>query len=232
MKLAIVITTYQKPNGLTPPLLKRAIESVKNQTYQDYTLIIIGDKYEDNNEFELICNSSGLGNKIIYHNLPYAKEREKYPLGSQELWNAGGANAMNYGIDLSLSLGLKYVCHLDHDDYWHPQHLETIYNTLSQIEDASVVNTCSTYFDSYLPCIELDHEITPSKVKAGGLIHSSVCINHKLIPLKYRDVYAETGKIFPSDADLWERIREYAEKNNLKTYQIASLTCYHPSEQT
>ena len=48
MKLGIIIPTYQKLNGSTPTLLKRAVESVKNQTYQDYTLIIIGDKYEDN----------------------------------------------------------------------------------------------------------------------------------------------------------------------------------------
>ena len=83
MKLGIVIATYQRFDGSTPTLLKRAIESVKDQTHQDYTLIVIGDKYEDNKEFENICNSAGLKDKIIYENLPYAKEREKYPIGSQ-----------------------------------------------------------------------------------------------------------------------------------------------------
>ena len=70
MKLGIVIATYQRFDGSTPALLKRAIESVKNQTHQDYTLIVIGDKYEDNNEFENICKDADLKDKIVYENLP------------------------------------------------------------------------------------------------------------------------------------------------------------------
>ena len=232
MKLGIVITTYQKSDGSTPTLLKRAIESVKNQTYQDYTLIIIGDKYEDNNEFEAICNSFELGDKIVCKNLPYAQEREKYPLGSKKLWSAGGVNARNYGIDLSLSLGLEYICHLDHDDYWHPQHLEIINYVIKETKDASFINTCSTYFDVHLPKIKLTNEVILSHehIKPGNLVPSSVCINHKMIPLKYRDVFEETGKEYAADADLWIRIGELIKKNNLKTYCITSLTCFYNSE--
>jgi acetyltransferase-like isoleucine patch superfamily enzyme len=232
MKLGIIIATYQRFDGSTPTLLKRAIESVKDQTHQDYTLIVIGDKYEDNNEFENICNSAGLKDKIVYKNLPYAKEREKYPIGSQELWSSGGVNACNYGIELGLKLGLTYICHLDHDDYWHPQHLEIINYAIEETKDASFINTCSTYFNSYIPTVELTNEIIPSQVKPGGCVHSSVCINHKDIPLKYRDVYEETGKEYAADADLWIRIGKFASDNNLKTYQITSLTCFHPSERT
>ena len=232
MKLGIVIATYQKLDGSTPSLLKRAIESIKNQTYQDYTLIIIGDKYEDNNEFENICNDPDLKDKIIYKNLPYAKEREKYPMGSQELWSAGGVNARNCGIDLGLELGLTYICHLDHDDYWHPQHLEVINFAIENTNDTAFINTCSTYFGSYLPRFELTNEVISSHehIKPGNIVPSSVCINHKLIPLKYRDVFEETGKEFAADADLWVRIGEYIKNNNLKTYCITSLTCFYHSE--
>jgi virginiamycin A acetyltransferase len=232
MKIGIVIATYQRFDGSTSALLKRAIESVKNQTHQDYTLIVIGDKYEDNNEFESICKDSELKDKIIYKNLPYAKEREKYPIGSQELWSAGGVNARNHGIEVGLELGLTYICHLDHDDYWHPQHLEVINYTIEGTKDASFINTCSTYFNSHLPHVELTNEVIPSQVKPGGFVHSSVCINHKTIPLKYRDVYEETGKEYAADADLWKRIGDFVKENNLKTYQITSLTCFHPSERT
>ena len=41
MKLGILITTYQKLDGSTPDVLMRAINSIKNQTYQDYTLIVM-----------------------------------------------------------------------------------------------------------------------------------------------------------------------------------------------
>jgi acetyltransferase-like isoleucine patch superfamily enzyme len=230
MKLGILITTYQKSDGSTPEILTRAIESIKNQTYQDYTLIIIGDKYDDNNEFEIICRNAGLGDKLVFKNLPYAKEREKYPLGSKELWSSGGVNARNLGIDMGLELGLEYICHLDHDDYWHPQHLEIINHTIESTQDASVVHTCSTYFNSYLPPVELTNEIQPTEIKSGGLIHSSACINHKLIPLKYRDMFEETGKEYAADADMWNRVGEYIEQNNLKAYRITSLTCFHPTE--
>jgi len=232
MKIGIVIATYQKPDGSTPILLKRAIDSIKAQTHKDYILIIIGDKYDDNNEFESICNDKDLKDKIFYKNLPYAKERDKYPMGSQELWSAGGVNACNYGVKLALEKNLSYVCHLDHDDYWHPQHLELINSVIEQTKDASFISTCSTYFDSYLPRIELTNEVFLSQVKPGNFIHSSVCINHNKIPLLYRDVFEETGKEYAADADLWIRIGEFATKNKLKTYQISSLTCYHPSERT
>jgi len=232
MKLGIIIATYQKLDGSTPSLLKRAIESVKNQTHQDYTLIIIGDKYEDNNEFENICNDKDLKDKIVYKNLPNAKEREKYPIGSQELWSAGGVNARNYGIDLGLELGLSYICHLDHDDYWHPQHLEVINFAIENTNDTSFINTCSTYFNSYLPKIELTNEVIPSHehIRPGNLVPSSVCINHKIIPLKYRDVYQETGKELAADADLWLRLKEYVEDNSLKTHCITALTCFYDSK--
>ncbi len=230
MKIGIVIITYQRLDGSTPILLQRAIDSIKKQTHQDYTLIVVGDKYEDDNEFKNICNNTGLGNKIVFENLPYAKERDKYPLGSKELWSSGGVNARNYGIDIGLSLGLEYICHLDHDDYWHPQHLEVINYTIENIPESAVVNTCATYFGSHLPQVKLTNEVVPSEIKPGGLIHSSVCINHKKIPLKYRDVFEETGKECASDADLWGRIGVFVKENNLETYLITSLTCFHPTE--
>jgi len=232
MKLGIVIATYQKSDGSTPFLLKRAIESIKNQSYQDFTLIIIGDKYEDNDEFESICNDKDLEGKIIYENLSYAKEREKYSIGSKELWSSGGVNARNIGVDVGLNLGLEYLCHLDHDDYWHPQHLEVINHAIETTQDASFICTCSTYFNSHRPQVKLTNEIIPLEIKPGQQIHSSVCTNHKLIPLKYRDVYEETGKEYASDADMWERVGEYVKQNNLKTYLITSLTCFHPTEGT
>jgi glycosyltransferase involved in cell wall biosynthesis len=231
MKLGVVINTYQKSDNLTPPLLTRAINSVKEQTHQDYTLIIIGDKYEDNDEFESICYSSDLGDKLIFKNLPYAKEREKYPLGSDELWCSGGVNARNVGINIGLELGLGYICHLDHDDYWHPQHLEIINHAIKTIKDVGLVYTCGTYFGSYLPNVPLDNQIIETYPTPCNVIHSSVCINHSQIPLLYRDVYEEEGRCECGDIDMWLRISDYIEKNNLKSYLIKSLTCFHPTER-
>jgi acetyltransferase-like isoleucine patch superfamily enzyme len=231
MKLGIIITTYQRPNGSTPEVLKRAIESIKNQTHQDFFLIIIGDKYNNNDEFEYLCTlHEELKDKIYYENLPFAKEREKYAIGSKELWSSGGTYAYNYGIDVALKHGLTYVCHLDHDDYWHPQHLEIINHVINETKDASIVYTCSTYFSTYLPKVELKNTIELSDVIPGNVIHSAVCINHKDIPLKYRDVYEETGTEYAADGDYWKRVSVYMKEKNLKTYLATSLTCFHPTE--
>lgn len=230
MKLGIVITTYQKPDGTTPSLLSRALKSIEDQSHEDYTLVVIGDNYENIKEFESIHQSFNFKGDIIISNLPYAKEREKYPMGSKELWASGGVNARNEGVNICLDKGLEYICHLDHDDYWHPQHLEIINHTLELTRDAVVVNTCSTYFNSYLPNVKLNNEITPSDIKPGALIHSAVCINHRKIPLRYRDVFEETGKEFAADADMWIRVGKYVKDNNLNTYTVSSLTCYHLTE--
>ena len=56
MTFSIVIATYQRKNGTTPFYLKRAIDSVFSQTYKNFKIIIIGDRYEDNDEFNKICS--------------------------------------------------------------------------------------------------------------------------------------------------------------------------------
>jgi predicted O-methyltransferase YrrM len=56
-------------------------------------------------------------------------------------------------------------------------------------------------------------------------------MNFKKIPLRYRDIIEETGEIgLPADADLWERTRDFIEKNNLKSTFINILTCHHDEE--
>lgn len=231
MKLGIVITTYQKQDGTTPILLRRAIDSVVQQTHKDYQLIVVGDRYDDDSEFVEICATYQLVGRLIYYNLPLALERQKYAIGTRELWSSGGVNARNYGIDLALSLGLSYICHLDHDDYWHPQHLEIINHTIEATNNPSFIYTCGTYFDSYLPNVELNNEIVERLPTPAQTIHSSVCIDHRQVPIKYRDVYGETGICEPADADMWSRTSDYITLSGLKSYLVTSLTCYHPTEQ-
>ncbi len=174
MKLGILITTYQKPDGTTPSLLNRALKSIESQTHEDYIIIVVGDNYENNEELNSICQSFNFKGNILVSNLPYAKERDRYPIGSREWWASGGVNARNQGIDICLNEGVDYICHLDHDDYWHPQHLEVINHTIEVTKKTAVViNTCSTYFNSYLPKTKLTNEIIPSNIQPGTLIHSS-----------------------------------------------------------
>ena len=233
MKIGIVIPTYQKMDGTSPSLLTRALKSIKNQTHTDYRVFLIGDKYDNNNEFVELSTSIIDADKIYYENLLTAIEREKYEMGSEQLWSAGGVNASNYGIDKSINSGINYICHLDHDDYWENNHLDVINNVLENTQ-ASFVYTCANYTNSQiLPNVYIDNTFTfeNSIPMPTRLVHSATCVDYISIPLRYRDVFAETGAAYPADADMWHRIANYINENSLNSFLIKQVTCHHPTER-
>jgi glycosyltransferase involved in cell wall biosynthesis len=231
MKFSIVISTYQRDDKRTPELLKRTLDSVFNQTYKEFKVYLIGDKYENNSEIlELVSKYDS--NKLYFENLPYAKERDNYKDDKKALWSYGGVNATNHGILKSLKDGYEYICHLDHDDWWLEDHLEEIYKCIKNT-GALWVCTKSTHMSEnrFLPNQNTQNLYNIFLPKSSCLIHSSVCMNFKQIPLLYRDLYDLNKKVgLPADADLWERVRNYIESNNLKSYFINKLTCRHDEE--
>jgi hypothetical protein len=114
---------------------------------------------------------------------------------------------------------------------WSNDHLLEISKCI-EITNSDWICTKSKYLTHRtLPeinCLEFYTKFLP---KGKSLIHSSVCMNFKTIPLKYRDIFSETGVIGePADADLWDRCREYIYNNNLKSYLINKVTCFHEEE--
>ena len=226
---SIVITTYQRKDGSTPALLKRALDSVFNQDYKNFKIYVIGDKYEDNNEFESIFKDYPK-DKIYYENLPFAYERDRFT-DKWLIWKYAGCFANNYGINKSIIDGYEYVCHLDHDDEWYNNHLSSLNEAILKT-NALWLCTKSEYVQNrILPIVNTNLDITPFNPIPEGLIHSSTCINFKKIPLRHRNVFDETGKSgLPGDADLWLRISEYLVNNNLKGVLVNKVTCKHIEE--
>jgi len=231
MKLAIVTPTYQRSDNKTPYYLNRAIDALKRQTHTEFKYYLIGDKYENSTEFESFANFlTGVDHHMV--NLPVAKEREKYPLTDRRLWCCGGVNAYNHGIDLAMNDGYDWICHLDHDDYWSPDHLSVINLAIENIENAALVYTCAEHIkNQYLPRVPLDNKYFFHSPVPCNAIHSSVCINHRLLPLKYRDVYEETGQVVEADIDMWNRVTQHLSSNqNLKSVLYTKITCHHTEE--
>jgi glycosyltransferase involved in cell wall biosynthesis len=56
MKIAVIISTFRRGDGKTPELLKQTLSSVFNQTFKDFKLFLIGDNYENEEEFKEITN--------------------------------------------------------------------------------------------------------------------------------------------------------------------------------
>lgn len=96
--VSIILPTYNRAH-----LLSRAIQSVLDQTYQDFELIIVDDGSTDNTE-EIVKS--------------FNDERIKY------IWqgeNKGVSAARNTGIKMAKG---KYIAFQDSDDEWMPEKLE------------------------------------------------------------------------------------------------------------
>jgi glycosyltransferase involved in cell wall biosynthesis len=229
MNFSIVIATYQRKNGSTPFFLKRALDSIFAQDYNNFKVFVIGDRYEDNKEFIKICLSYDK-QRIYYENLPIAKERDKYT-DKLLIWKYGGCFANNYGINKSVKMGYEYVCHLDHDDEWEPNHLSSLKYGIEQTGSLWLCTKSLYTNGQVLPTTTQTEELIPFYPIPRGLIHSSVCINFKKIPLRHRNVYEETGVSgLAGDADLWYRMSEYLKKNNMHGCLINKITCKHIEE--
>jgi glycosyltransferase involved in cell wall biosynthesis len=233
MTLGITIHTYQRADGQTPQFLLRAIQSIVNQTYQNYKIFIVGDKYEDNQEFEDIINGFiEIADKIVYENLHFAHERDKYlGINNTALWNCGGANALNHANNLAKAHGITKVCHLDHDDVWLPNHLQLIADAIISKQSPAFIYTLSRYLHNpVFPEMVVDGQVLEYYPAYCSLIHSSIYMDLEQVHLPYRDLWAEEGRYFPSDGDMWERITAKCRAENLKSYVIRQVTSIHENE--
>jgi glycosyltransferase involved in cell wall biosynthesis len=97
---SIILPTYNRAH-----MISRAIESVINQTYDNWELIIIDDGSTDNTK-ELVRTYIDKDSRIKYH--------------YQE--NAERSAARNNGIKLAKG---EYICFLDSDDEFLSNHLKT-----------------------------------------------------------------------------------------------------------
>ena len=230
MKYGIVINTFYRKDGKTKEYITATLNSINSQTYKDYTVFLIGDKYEKESEFHEI-SSIIPRDKIVAINLPYAKERDKYINDIQKLHHTGGANARNIGIEIALLSGISYVLNLDHDDLWEPDHLENINRVVQAYPEAVFICTKATHIgDEVLPKINSHESIIEFYPVPCGIINSSTCINFSNIPFRYVDTYETLNRAEPSDAYLWVTLNSYMKQNGLKGYAYNKISCHHSKQ--
>lgn len=121
--VSVIMPTHGRPN-----FLKQSIESVLNQTYSNFELIVV----DDNSNKQLHIHTK----EIIDQYLP--NKHIKY---FHDGINRGGALARNKGIELSVG---EYITFLDDDDQYCPEKIEAQLNHLrSNNLDVSV---CDMFF--------------------------------------------------------------------------------------
>lgn len=117
MLVSAVITTYNRPQ-----LVRRAIRSALNQTWDSQQIIVVEDG--SNGGVEQWLTSEGLLERIQY-------ERHET--------NRGLAAARNTGLELADG---EYVAFLDDDDEWKPDFLMTLAGAMNHEEDGTAVAYC------------------------------------------------------------------------------------------
>jgi glycosyltransferase involved in cell wall biosynthesis len=233
-KYCIIMATYCRKNGKTPMYLKKSIESIINQSYHNWELIIIGDKYEPENELlEIISNFQDklIDNKIIY--LKNNKVEREYIKDRWNLWGCAGANSMNTGLKYARENQYKYYCHLDDDDYWLSNHLFELNKVYSKYPNCVFANTQSTYKDGFYPIHNEVNEIYPNNRMplSKRTIHSSFSFRMDIIPFYYFTQFEPVGIFLASDANMLDDIYYFIRKNpQYCSIYIPVLTCHHDFE--
>lgn len=115
-KISIVVPCYNVEKQI-----KRCIDSIKNQSYKNYEVLLIDDGSKDKTK------------EIIKTEIKNDK-RFKYLYKK----NGGVSSARNYGIEKSTG---KYLCFIDSDDYVEKDYLEELYKSL--IENNADISICS-----------------------------------------------------------------------------------------
>ena len=98
---SVVVSTYGRGRHIKP-----SIESVLQQTYEDFEVLVVGDGCSDETEAVV---SSYVSPRLTWYNL------EKNG-GSQSFPN-------NLGIEKARG---KWIAYLGHDDIWSPNHLAAL----------------------------------------------------------------------------------------------------------
>lgn len=92
-KVSVIITAYN-----CEKTINKCIESVANQSMQDFEIVVVNDGSTDNTESIVLQCKELLGDKLKY----YYKE------------NTGVASTRNYGLDKATG---EYIMYIDSDDY-------------------------------------------------------------------------------------------------------------------
>jgi len=200
--VSVVIPAYNAEK-----YIEEAINSVLNQTFQDFEVIVIDDGSQDSTK-EKVLNYSDSRIKYIY------KE------------NGGPSTARNAGIKNAKG---EYIAFLDYDDIWMPQKLERQLAKFSLEPDLGLVY-------SWVQSINPDGSTRfVSEPENEGWVHNEIILDNfqhnGSIQLVKKECFEKAGYFDESllnaqDWDMWIRLAKYYKfgvvKEILVRYRVRS----------
>jgi glycosyltransferase involved in cell wall biosynthesis len=180
-------------------LIHRSLNSVLNQTFEDYEIIIIDDCSDDNTEATI--------DKYIDKNIKYFRHKVR----------KGGAAARNTGLGIAEG---RFVAFLDDDDEWLPEKLKFQVEVLDNKPELGMVYTGYFYIDDIKK-----RTLKIFRPAKKGFIYNDLlktnCVGTTSTPLIRKECFDKVGvfdEALPAcqDWDMWIRISKAFEIDYLK----------------
>lgn len=200
MKISFIIPVYK-----VEKYLHNCIDSILNQTYKNFEIILVDDGSPDNSG--TICDN-------------YSSKYEC--IRTIHKPNGGAAQARNYGLNCAKG---DYVIFVDGDDFWTEKtHLQCLINIIKQNPTLDFIGfNCSYYYSpkqykrwiKYQPDIlqESDKNSLITKLVRCGVFPMSPCLKIiKTRTLVKNDIYFPegiTGEDIPWFIDLLDRCKNF-----------------------
>jgi len=193
--VSVIIPTYRRNE-----FIRESVGSVLQQTFKNFTLMVINDGGSD--ELEDILRTFK-DNRIEYFKVPHR----------------GLSRALNIGLWAS---GSKYISYLDDDDIYYPEHLESLVTLLEE------KNLEVAYSDTYCvrqekrddQYITLEKELyskdfDPPMMLVRNCILAPLAIMHRRDCLKSVGYFNEKLPVV-MDWDLWAHMAQKFKFNHVK----------------
>jgi len=206
----IVVPVYNKND-----VIKTTLESVLAQRFTGFELIIIDDGSTD----QSVQSIATLNDSRIHL--------------IQQV-NQGVSAARNVGISHAKG---DWICFLDADDWWHPEYLENVKNTIKLNSQADIVSTgfaCLPDQENWKPepwklnstneDIEVISNLPQRWMNEIPFFTSSICVKRKT--LEAIDEWFAEGESKGEDLDLWFRLAE-----NTFIYHLPTALVVYRTEQ-
>jgi glycosyltransferase involved in cell wall biosynthesis len=193
--ISVIIPTYKRND-----FLKRAIESVLNQSYINLEVIVVDDNDPDTFHRKQTEKKINELRKKYNNNIIHIKHDK----------NKGASAARNTGIFYAKG---EYIAFLDDDDYWVPDKIEV---QLKYINDYDIILSLGNYINSNFKFKNFDKkEITSNDLKkrnCGGGSTSSLLIKKDIV----KNYLFDTSLYKSQDWDLYIRLSQKYKIKNIK----------------
>jgi glycosyltransferase involved in cell wall biosynthesis len=175
--ISIIVPVYNVENYLA-----RCIESIRNQTYKDYELLLIDDGSTDNSG--VICDQ-------------YAKTDNRIRVFHKK--NGGLSDARNYGLDRIIG---EYVTFIDSDDYVGADYLRYLYTMITErkadisiVSMMSITSTDNSFCSSTHHCVEYIGDVALAAMMREKEFNESACAKLYKREL-FNNIRYPKGKLF------------------------------------